>query len=119
MSKETKKDLVLLVITSVTSAIGMTSMFVDCWLLACIAIPVSDAYIFLVLLLAAILSEDDAFATRRRWISGFFPSRTGALFILSLDRLRLCRSVCRSRGFSIQQNVSRRTLHQSFHHGLY
>jgi hypothetical protein len=84
MSKETKEDLVLLIITSVTSAIGMTSVFVDCRLLAWIAILVSDAYIFLVLLLAAILSEDDAFATRRPWISGFFPSRTGALFVFPL-----------------------------------
>ena len=84
MSKETKEDLVLLIITSVTSAIGMTSVFVDCRLLAWIAILVSDAYIFLVLLLAAILSEDDAFAIRRPWISGFFPSRTGALFVFPL-----------------------------------
>lgn len=84
MSKETKEDLVLLIITSISSAIGMTSVFVDCRLLAWIAILVSDAYIFLVLLLAAILSEDDTFATRHPWISGFFPSRTGALFVFPL-----------------------------------
>jgi hypothetical protein len=49
MRKETRKDLVLLIITSIASAIGMTSVFLACRPLAWIAILVSDSYLFLVL----------------------------------------------------------------------
>ena len=54
MSKETRKYFVLLIITSIASAIGMTSVFVACRPLAWVAIAISDAYLVLVLLLAAI-----------------------------------------------------------------
>jgi len=46
MSKETRKDFVLLIITSIASAIGMTSVFVACRPLAWIAILISDSYLF-------------------------------------------------------------------------
>ena len=79
------RDFVLLIITSIASAIGMTSLFVDCRPLAWLAIAISDSYLSFVLLFAAILSDDDTFATRHRWITGFFPrSRTGGLFVAVL-----------------------------------
>ena len=50
--------------------------------LAWIAIVISDAYLAFVLLLAAILSDDGAFATRRAWITRLFPKRTTGLFVV-------------------------------------
>ena len=61
MSKETRKDFVLVIITSIASAIGMTSVFVACRPLAWVAILISDSYLSIVLLFAAILSDDHAF----------------------------------------------------------
>ena len=84
MSKETRKDFVLLIITSIASAIGMTSVFVACRPLAWIAILISDSYLFLVLLFAAILSDDGTFATRHPSITGLFPRRTAGLFVVAL-----------------------------------
>jgi predicted small integral membrane protein len=84
MSKETRKDFVLVIITSIASAIGMTSVFVACRPLAWIAIVISDAYLAVVLLFAAILSDDRTFANRHPWITGFFPRRTAALFVTAL-----------------------------------
>jgi hypothetical protein len=84
MSKETKEDLVLLIITSVTSTIGMTSVFVGSRPLAWMAILVSDSYLSVVLLFAAILSDNGAFATRQPWITGLFPRRTTGLFVVAL-----------------------------------
>jgi hypothetical protein len=81
MSKETRKDFVLLIITSIASAIGMTSVFVASRPLAWGAILISDSYLSLVLLFAAILSDHRTFATRYPWIIGLFPSRTAALFV--------------------------------------
>ena len=62
MSKETRKDFVLVIVTAIASAIGMASVFVACRPLAWIAILISDSYLSLVLLFAAILSDDRAFA---------------------------------------------------------
>ena len=84
MSKETRKDFVLLTITSIASAIGMTSVFVACRPLAWIAILISDSYLFLVLLFAAILSDDGTFATKHPSITGLFPRRTAGLFVVAL-----------------------------------
>jgi len=84
MRKETRKDLALLIITSIASVIGMTSVFLACRPLAWIAILVSDSYLFLVLLFAAILSDDHGFATRHSWITSLFPRRTAGLFLLIL-----------------------------------
>jgi hypothetical protein len=82
MRKETRKDLVLLAITTIAAAIGMTSVVVACRPLAWMAILVSDSYLFLVLLFAAIVSDDHGFATRHLWITGLFPRRTAGLFLL-------------------------------------
>jgi hypothetical protein len=65
VSKETRKDFVLLAITSIAAAIGMRSVFSASRPLAWIAIGISDAYLALVLLFAAILSDDETVATRR------------------------------------------------------
>jgi predicted small integral membrane protein len=84
MRKETRRDFVLVIITSIASAIGMISVFVACRPLAWIAILISDSYLSLVLLFAAILSDDRAFATKHSWITGLFPRRTAALFVTTL-----------------------------------
>ena len=84
MSEETRKAFVLLIITSIASAIGMTSVFVACRPLAWVAILISDSYLSLVLLFAAILSDHRAFAARWPWITWLFPRRTAALFVVGL-----------------------------------
>ena len=84
MSEETRKDFVLVIITSIASAIGMTSVFGACRPLAWVAILISDSYLSLVLLFAAILSDDHAFAAKWPWITRLFPRRTAALFVVGL-----------------------------------
>jgi hypothetical protein len=84
MRKETRKDLVLLTITTIAAAIGMTSVVVACRPLAWMAILISDLYLFLVLLFAAVLSDDSTFATRHPWITGLLPRRTTGLFVVAL-----------------------------------
>ena len=84
MSGETRKDFVLLAITSIAAAIGMRSVFSASRPLAWIAIGISDAYLALVLLFAAILSDDSTVATRRAWITRLFPKRTTGLFVVAL-----------------------------------
>ena len=84
MSKEAKKNFVLLAITSIAAAIGLSSVFGPSRPLAWIAIVISDAYLALVLLFAAILSDDRAFAARWPWITRLFPRRTAALFVVGL-----------------------------------
>jgi hypothetical protein len=52
MSKETRRDLVLIFIIFLVSAAGVTSVFVGSRVLAWIAIVISDSYLAAVLLLA-------------------------------------------------------------------
>src|ERR1700738_563110 len=84
MSEETRKAFVLLIITSIASAIGMTSVFVACRPLAWVAILFLDSYLSLFFLFAAILSDHRAFAARWPWITWLFPRRTAALFVVGL-----------------------------------
>ena len=84
MSKEAKRNFLLLAITSIAAAIGMTSVFGASRPLAWIAILISDAYLASVLLFAAILSDDATVAAMRVWITGLFPKRTVALFVVAL-----------------------------------
>src|SRR5215470_9698058 len=84
MSKETRRDLVLIVTFSLVSAIGMTSVFWGCRFLAWIAIVISDLYLFTVLLLAALRAEDDAFLERQAWVRRFFPRKTTGIFVAAL-----------------------------------
>jgi hypothetical protein len=84
VSNETRKDFILLAITSIAAAVGIKSVFAASRSLAWMAIVISDAYLALVLLFAAILSDDPAFATRRTWIVRLFPKRTTGLFVVTL-----------------------------------
>jgi hypothetical protein len=82
MSKETRRDIVLIVIFSLVSATGMASVFLRCRLLAPIVIVISDLYLSIVLLLAALRSDDDRFLRRHVWITLFSLERR--LVFLSL-----------------------------------
>jgi hypothetical protein len=84
MSKETRKDIVLIIILSLVSAMGMTSVFLGCRFLAWIAIVVSDLYFLVVLLLAALRAEDDALLARHPWITHFFPGKTAGILVVTL-----------------------------------
>jgi hypothetical protein len=84
VSKETRKDFILLAITSIAAAMGMRSVFAASRPLAWTAIAISDAYLALVLLFVANLSDDGTVATRRAWITRLFPKRTTGLFVVAL-----------------------------------
>ena len=89
MSEETRRDIVLIVIFSLVSAVGMTSVFWGCRFLAWIAIAISDSYLLIVLLLAALRAEDDAFLDRHPWIAHFFPRKTAGIPVVTLLFLSL------------------------------
>jgi hypothetical protein len=85
VSKETRRDIVLVLIIFLLSATGMTSVFVRCQFLAWIVIVISDLYLSIVLLLAALLSDDEGFLNRHSWMTGFFPRRrTAGLLVVML-----------------------------------
>lgn len=84
MSEKTRRDIVLIVIFASVSAIGMTSVFLGYRFLAWIAIVISDVYLFSVLLLAALRSEDDSFLRRHSWITRFFPRKTAGILVVTL-----------------------------------
>jgi hypothetical protein len=84
MSKETRKDIVLIVIFALVSAIGMASVFLGCRFLASIVIAISDSYLSIVLLLAALRSDDDGFLDRHSWITRFFPRKTAGILVVTL-----------------------------------
>jgi hypothetical protein len=84
MSEGARRDIGLIVIFSLVSAIGMTSVFLGYRFLAWIAIVISDFYLFAVLLLAALRAEDDGFLDRHPWITGFFPRKTTGILVITL-----------------------------------
>ena len=84
MSEETRRDIVLIVIFASVLAIGMTSVFLGYRFLAWIAIVISDVYLFSVLLLAALRSEDDDFLDKHSWITRFFPRKTTGILVVTL-----------------------------------
>jgi hypothetical protein len=84
MSEETRRDIVLIVIFSLVSAIGMASVFLGCRFLAWIVIAISDLYLSIVLLLAALRSDDDGFLDRHRSITGFFPRKAAGILVVTL-----------------------------------
>src|SRR4029453_3204022 len=84
MNKETRRDIVLIVIFSLVSATGMASVFLGCRFLARIVIVISDLYLFSVLLLAALRSDDDGFLDKHSWITRFFPRKTTGIFVVAL-----------------------------------
>ena len=84
MSKETRRDIVLIVIFALVSAIGVASLFLGCRFLAWIVIAISDLYLSIVLLLAALRSDDDGFLDRHSWITRFFPRKTAGILVIIL-----------------------------------
>jgi hypothetical protein len=85
MSKQTRRDIVLVLIVFLLSTTGMTSVFVGCQILAWIVIVTSDLYLSIVLLLAALLSDDEDFLNRHPWMRGFLPRRrTAGLLVVTL-----------------------------------
>ena len=85
MSKEMRRDVRLVFIIFLVSAAGMTSVFWGCRLLAWVVIASSDLYLSIVLLLAALLSDDEGFLNRHRWMTGVLPRRrTAGLLVVML-----------------------------------
>ena len=84
MSEETRRDIVLIVIFSLVSAAGMVSVFLGYRFLAWIVIVIADLYLLIVLLLAALRSDDDGFLDRHPWITGFFPRKTAGILVVGL-----------------------------------
>ena len=84
MSKDARKDIVLIVIFSLVSATGMASVFLGYRLLAWIVIGISDLYLFIVLLLAAHRAEDDGFLDRHPWVTGVFPRKPAGILVVTL-----------------------------------
>ena len=74
----------LIVIFSLVSAVGMASVFLRSRLLAWIVIGISDSYLLIVLLLAALRAEDDEFLHRHPWITHFFPRKTAGISVVAL-----------------------------------
>jgi hypothetical protein len=53
-------------------------------MLAWIVIAISDAYLLIVLVLAAIRSDDESFLDKHPWITFFFPLKTTGLLVATL-----------------------------------
>jgi len=84
MKRETRRDVVLIFVFSFVSAAGMASVFLGYRLLAWIVIGISDFYLFILLLLAALRAEDDEFLHRHPWITHFFPRKTAGILVIAL-----------------------------------
>ena len=84
MSKETRRDCVLALVFLFVSIGGVASILTSNRILAWIAIVISDSYLILVLLFAAMRSDHDTLLHRHAWISHFFPTRTAALLLVVL-----------------------------------
>ena len=84
MSKDARQHLVLVILIFLVAAAGMASVFAGCRMLAWIVIAISDSYLLIVMLLAAIRSDDDAFLGKHLWITFFFPLKTTGLVVATL-----------------------------------
>jgi hypothetical protein len=84
MSNETRRDVVLVIAIFFVSAAGVTSVFAGCRSLAWVVIAISDLYLSVVLLLAALRSDDDGFLDKHSWATEFFPRRTAGLLVVTL-----------------------------------
>jgi hypothetical protein len=81
MSKETRRDVVLVLTMFFVCGAGVLSVFTTSRTLAWIVIGISDFYLCTVLLLAALRSHDEHFLHRHTWIKAIFPRRMPALFV--------------------------------------
>jgi hypothetical protein len=85
MSREIRRDVRLVFIMFLLSAAGMASVFRGYRFLAWVVVTSSDFYLFSVLLLAALLSDDEDFSKRHRWMTAFLPgTRTAGLLVVTL-----------------------------------
>ena len=85
MIKEIRRDVRLVLIVFLLSAAGMTSVFRGCPILAWVVIVSSDLYLSIVLLLAALLSDDEGFLNTHPSMTGFLPRRrTAGLLVVTL-----------------------------------
>ena len=85
MTKEIRRDVGLVFIMFLLSAAGTTSVFEGCRTVAWVVIASSDFHLFIVLLLAALLSDDEGFLKRHRWMTAFLPKRrTAGLLVVTL-----------------------------------
>ena len=84
MRKEARRDIVLIVSFALVLAAGLTSVFLGNRFLAWIVIAISDSYLSIVLLLAALRSDDENFLDRHLWTTVFFPRRTTGIFVVAL-----------------------------------
>ena len=84
MSKDTRQYLVLVALILLAAAAGVVSVFTGGRMLAWIVIAISDSYLLLVLLLAAIHSDDETFLDKRPWITYFFPLKTTGRLVATL-----------------------------------
>jgi hypothetical protein len=85
MTKEIRRDVGLVLIMFLLSAAGIASIFKGYRLLAWVVIASSDFHLFIVLLLAALLSDDEDFLNRHRWMTAFLSRRrTASLLVVTL-----------------------------------
>jgi hypothetical protein len=84
VSKEARRDIVLIVSFVLVSAAGLTSVFLGNRFLAWIVIAISDSYLSTLLLLAALRSDDENFLDRHLWTAAFFPRKTTGIFVVVL-----------------------------------
>ena len=84
MSKDTRRDVILVLVIFLVSAAGMTSVFRGCRILAWNVIAISDLYLSIVMLLAALRSDDDGFLDWHSWITRFFPRKTAGILVIIL-----------------------------------
>ena len=85
MTKEIRRDVGLVFIMFLLSAAGIASVFKGYRLLAWVVIASSDFHLCIVLLLAALLSDDEDFLKRHRWMTAFLPRRrTAGLLVVKL-----------------------------------
>ena len=74
----------LLLFVFLLSAAGIVSVSLGYRLLAWAVIVISDLYLFILLLLAALRAEDDEFLHRHPWITYFFPRKTAGILVVAL-----------------------------------
>jgi hypothetical protein len=81
----TRDDLAILMFAFLASLLGFASVFADMSALAWVSIAAADLYLLSVLIIAAMLSDDDEFAKRHKW-ARILPHRraTGLLIVVSM-----------------------------------
>jgi hypothetical protein len=89
MNIHARDDLVLLIFSFLASMAGFASVIACSRVLAWVSIAAADLYLVFVLIVAAILSDDDGFAERQKWVRLLFPRRAAGLLIVALLMLAI------------------------------